>query len=718
MVKLLKKLAVLITLLSSFTIASLAQNVTLSATVQDPNGQVFQWGTYTITFAPNPASPIPPSGYSIGGDPAQPVNLGPYTGELNTGGTFNVTLINGDNHLLTPAGSKWLLKVCPDVAAGGGTTSPCTQLLISLSGVQDISAQLNAATVPIGIFGLQPMATAYGDSEVEAHLDGTAYFRVIDRVLRCWSQGSFFDCGAGGGGGSVSIQHNDILVGTEPIINVRDSGSVVFTITDDPGNTRVDIQAASVGNATYQHNGTDVAAQPKLNFVDNGSVTYTVTNDSGNGRVNIESTAAGAGGSVFAEQLNYLYNTNCPLAGGTPCTDIIPTPYQWAQDLAFMGPLPLTYPSANVANQCAQGLSTVDVVSCHLGYVPVGDTIVLFTNAVTGIASPLAFNVSDNVGDTFTQIDYNSGTVGIPTKSMYTVSAGGDVTVTVTPVPTSTNIAIEMSVTQLHNAGAIDAHTIGTVSRSGNLATLPSITTANADDIILGSLTVYSDNENWSAGAGYAMINKIADLSIPTGNFDNLGAEVTNVSSTSIYSPTFLTPVVNWVNNQAMVVAFRNLSSTNFADPTTRIVQNPDLFLPALAPFYQARNVPLSTIFSDTLLDWHTGTPINNEGDTTDYTNIVLTTVSGGGDASFKVWAYVDCSGSVATVTPKIIYTTIASNVITLTGSVADCTSHATGLITDQTIHAKTATDIKFTTTHTGSPTWNTSAGAAQRSNQ
>lgn len=130
---------------------------------------------------------------------------------------------------------------------------------------------------------------------------------------------------------TVTIQHNEALVATQPIIDFKDTGTVTFTTTNDPGNNRVTVTATSSGgggtNATYQHNNSVVATEPQLNFLDNanlGGGVFTVTDDPGNTRVNVAVTTQvpiaqppppfPVPGSQYVA---WAYPTRCQFSGST-----------------------------------------------------------------------------------------------------------------------------------------------------------------------------------------------------------------------------------------------------------------------------------------------------------------------------------------------------------------------------------------------------------------
>lgn len=197
-----KKLLIICSVIFLTTL-SVGQNVNLTATVQDPTGQVFQYGTYSISFVRNPSSNVAAANYAICGT-AQKVHLGPFTGALDINGTFALTMINARNDQLCPSGSKWQITVCPDAGAGGGGPQ-CTVVTVPLTSASvNLSTQLNTATNIISVFGLQPMATAYKDSEVSATRDGTFYFRTSDGVVRTYYQGVWSTISGGGGSGTVT----------------------------------------------------------------------------------------------------------------------------------------------------------------------------------------------------------------------------------------------------------------------------------------------------------------------------------------------------------------------------------------------------------------------------------------------------------------------------------------------------------------------------------
>lgn len=74
------------------------------------------------------------------------------------------------------------------------------------------------------------------------------------------------------GGGTANYQHNGSPVATEPSLNFLDTTGV-FTVTDDPTNTRVNVSISSLGNVTT----TGLDTTP-VNLVEGGGAATSITN--------------------------------------------------------------------------------------------------------------------------------------------------------------------------------------------------------------------------------------------------------------------------------------------------------------------------------------------------------------------------------------------------------------------------------------------------------
>jgi len=177
---------------------ALAQTTTVTGTFRDPNGQIFQNGTFTVTFVQAPNRPGP---YTING---QPVNRGPFNGLLNASGSINFPGQLADNSQVLPAGSAWQFNICPNA------TVACTQVTIPLSGAtQDISTQINTAARPISVVGGPVFNRAYNQSQVVPPTgviisDGTTFLNTTTGIPYYSYQGQWYSmAGTGGGGGGM-----------------------------------------------------------------------------------------------------------------------------------------------------------------------------------------------------------------------------------------------------------------------------------------------------------------------------------------------------------------------------------------------------------------------------------------------------------------------------------------------------------------------------------
>ena len=147
----------------------------VTATVMDPAGQVFAYGTYRFSF-------WMPSGYqpSQANWPDGDIPM-VIVGQMDAGGSFAVEV--PDNLTITPVGSQWRVMVAPFA------TAPSTELNILITGeTQDISGAINASVpliqVPIDPAPVaRPLARAYLDAEVFEPISGAIYFNINDSCI-------------------------------------------------------------------------------------------------------------------------------------------------------------------------------------------------------------------------------------------------------------------------------------------------------------------------------------------------------------------------------------------------------------------------------------------------------------------------------------------------------------------------------------------------------
>lgn len=122
-----------------FAPASRAQNfVSITGTVKDSNGIPYAAGTMSAVLVPGSAG-----GWTLGGQPYSG-RVGPVT--LDSTGKFTANF--GNNSVILPAGTQWLITVNSNqggIAPPLGTGAQTFSVTVSLTSSSDISATLNAA---------------------------------------------------------------------------------------------------------------------------------------------------------------------------------------------------------------------------------------------------------------------------------------------------------------------------------------------------------------------------------------------------------------------------------------------------------------------------------------------------------------------------------------------------------------------------------------------
>lgn len=170
-----KKLLIVCSLfVSSLVWAQSTSSVT--ATVQDLSGQLFNNGTCLINFVPNPRTPNV-SQYNVNG---ATFNLQPAC-SINNVGTLSATVTRND--LIAPAGSSWAFTVSPNA------TSQSYVLVATISaGSVDLTTQFaGVITSNISVTASQVFPRAYKDSElVLTPNPGQSYWDVTLNSLKIW----------------------------------------------------------------------------------------------------------------------------------------------------------------------------------------------------------------------------------------------------------------------------------------------------------------------------------------------------------------------------------------------------------------------------------------------------------------------------------------------------------------------------------------------------
>jgi hypothetical protein len=328
--------------------------------------------------------------------------------------------------------------------------------------------------------------------------------------------------------------------------------------------------------------GIDIPDSPAV-----GSLQITSLTPGADGR--LPTIWGGNGAKISQEYMTPVFTTNAPYP--TTTSDLVDTLEYWGQDTAFMGPLPPTFPASAVVQDAICGTGSVAPVSCTLPnpFIP-GDTLQVMANAIVGISQAWNLAITDSNGDVFTTIDsicLSSGCAAgyLPAINAYTVptiTTGGNITATVTPQAGSPpqNVSTQIHVIELRPTTGIDAHGVGG-SITGSTISLPTVTTANAQDTIIGMAITYATGNIFSAGTGYAMVDQLAT----TGGLsvqDTMGTEATNISTTGTYTPTMTASTSDF--NIGFTTAWKVATGTNRAQPYPRLIHSIDLQAFAVGP--------------------------------------------------------------------------------------------------------------------------------------
>lgn len=203
---------------------ALAQTTSVTATVTDSDGTIWKNGTWSVDFVANPANPY--GTYYFNGSIIPPSMIH-QSGSIDSSGALS--FIVDQNASITPVGSSWNLKVCPDAITQCGIFN-----FTAIGASMDLSAFLTTA-IPAPRF--HPVSGAYGYADIEASLQllpGSTYWNVSSSVQRCYSGAAWSVCNSGNGTNTPSPQFQVpyyLGPGTSAIIK-GDSGIT----TDGSGN--------------------------------------------------------------------------------------------------------------------------------------------------------------------------------------------------------------------------------------------------------------------------------------------------------------------------------------------------------------------------------------------------------------------------------------------------------------------------------------------------
>jgi hypothetical protein len=180
-----KKLILFSLLLSIISISLYSEATTVTATVQFPDGQVFENGTVQADFTPISGN-ISVFTYKLNGA-AFPYNV---SGTMNSSGTFTLTLT--DDHVVSPQGGQWKFTVCSNA------NLPCAISVQDVFGPSiDLSSAINASVITaVGNSFNYPRF--YNDTEAALNLGkGIAYYNITSGKVRFYNGSTWADIGGG-----------------------------------------------------------------------------------------------------------------------------------------------------------------------------------------------------------------------------------------------------------------------------------------------------------------------------------------------------------------------------------------------------------------------------------------------------------------------------------------------------------------------------------------
>lgn len=208
-----------------------SQTASVTATIHDPSGQLYNNGTCLIQFQPTFGVPGP---YTVNG---ASFNQQPSC-TINSVGVLSATVTRNDN--IQPAKSQWIFTIAPNASSAATTVATPIQGGASV----DITTTINNAITSNIFVSSLSLPRAYQDNEVILTPNfGGQYYNVTDNSVHVWNGSTWFTAGVG-----------TVSPGTTNIIPkyTNGPGSVIgnSSITDD-GTTVSTAENLSVGGATF-----------------------------------------------------------------------------------------------------------------------------------------------------------------------------------------------------------------------------------------------------------------------------------------------------------------------------------------------------------------------------------------------------------------------------------------------------------------------------------
>jgi hypothetical protein len=173
-------ISVALLLCLSARVKAVSNTIEISGILTDAGGQAWIGGTYSFNFIPGP------------GGSATDTGVDPVKGVFDGTGALDVAVVRND--YITPAGSKYIILVCPKATAPCFSSAPVT----FTTGSATISDLIVPPAVSVnGSVNNQP--AAYSDDEIAGPVVGFMYYNILDADVEVYDGTTFNVVGGGGG---------------------------------------------------------------------------------------------------------------------------------------------------------------------------------------------------------------------------------------------------------------------------------------------------------------------------------------------------------------------------------------------------------------------------------------------------------------------------------------------------------------------------------------
>jgi len=272
-----------------FPITIFAQQVAVTATITDGDGQNWSNGTWSVQLV------------SPGGTPVYngiPVPTTQQSGSLNSSGNLSVTLYY--TATIGPAGAYYNWIICPLASFQCSVFNLNT---VSSNMTSLINPHIVAPRFPAG-------ATSYGYSDAEVYPTpppGGIYYNVLTPIQRIWNGTAWINNGSGsGGGGTVT----SVSIGTTP-------SWLSFSVANPNTAAVISAAASPIPNSALANSSTSVNGQTCTL-----GASCTITASATSIAVGTTTITGGTSGDVLIDNAGVLGNTSTLLniALGTTTT--------------------------------------------------------------------------------------------------------------------------------------------------------------------------------------------------------------------------------------------------------------------------------------------------------------------------------------------------------------------------------------------------------------